>query len=436
MLMLLGNCFAANYAVGPSATGNGSGSDYNNLLAWSSTLTRGNSYYLVDGTYAGKTFSTAVSGTTLITVKKATDSDYGGLSNWSSGLGDGQASFTGGLVVQSSYWVIDGAKGSMSKTASDYGFVTASSNGALSAYNINAVITDITFSHFTGTAPGGDVEKFFFSTDNSSEGVHYLTISHCLANGWSNFQWGTAGYEAADNKNDYWLSEYNVILNGYSSAAQHGEEFNNNYGNCRWWTIRYNWIEGRDSGTGGIVALNAPSGPYYIYGNVFYDITVGDGIIAGVHYSLQAYIYNNAFISCNNRILGSDTGVTGEFRNNVCYNSNAGFQNSTPTNTHNGWWSCSNVTSGTSAYTGTGNPFVNIAAGDFSLTPAAVAAMDAGYTLSSPYTQDWAGTQRGADGEWDRGAIEYVDGEPTPTPVPARSFGGTGTIFYGTGNYR
>ena len=29
---------------------------------------------------------------------------------------------------------------------------------------------------------------------------------------------------------DNWLIEYNVILNGFSSAAYHGEDMNNNYG--------------------------------------------------------------------------------------------------------------------------------------------------------------------------------------------------------------
>ena len=105
VLLIPAICLSANYAVGPSATGNGSGSDYNNLMAWSFTPVRGNTYYLVDGSYGSKTFSTAVSGTTLITIKKATESDYGGLSNWSSTYGDGQAIFTGEVSFRSSYWL-------------------------------------------------------------------------------------------------------------------------------------------------------------------------------------------------------------------------------------------------------------------------------------------------------------------------------------------
>src|SRR5688572_14963159 len=51
---------AATICVGPSATGNGSGADWNNQAAWGSiSFARGNTYYLADGSYSGKTFTTA-----------------------------------------------------------------------------------------------------------------------------------------------------------------------------------------------------------------------------------------------------------------------------------------------------------------------------------------------------------------------------------------
>src|SRR5882672_257443 len=94
--------------VGPSATGNGSGVDWNNLKAWSGTPSRGDTWYLVDGGYAGKTLNTAHSGTTVITIKKATVAEHGGISTgWSDTLGDGQATMPS-LTIQTGYWVVDG----------------------------------------------------------------------------------------------------------------------------------------------------------------------------------------------------------------------------------------------------------------------------------------------------------------------------------------
>jgi len=104
---------AANVCVGPSPSGNGSGSDWNNIAEWSTvTLTRGNTYYLQDGTYGSKTLSIAISGQTYIYLKKARASAYGPTIGWSSTYGDGVATFdTASLTILSDFWDIDGATG-------------------------------------------------------------------------------------------------------------------------------------------------------------------------------------------------------------------------------------------------------------------------------------------------------------------------------------
>ena len=124
--------FAACHAVGPTAAGDGSGSNWSNRMGrLPSTLARGDTYYLADGTYAGYTFSTANSGATRVTVKKAQSYDYGqsaqGCSNdisagWdAASLGNGQAtfsSFNGGPTQ--GYVTLDGngtSKGSGCGTA-------------------------------------------------------------------------------------------------------------------------------------------------------------------------------------------------------------------------------------------------------------------------------------------------------------------------------
>jgi hypothetical protein len=235
------------------------------------SFARGNTYYLADGTYGGKTFSTAASGSTYITIKKATigDAAVEGIAGWNSALGEGQASFTGVCEFTSSYWVFNGVKGSLSRNMADYGFTfTTGTRYVVRVYNLSQAISDVTISHISWTAPSGDVEKHFFQTHNSTKSVARVTISHCFSDGHSNFQWGTSAGLAMDD----WVTEYNIMRRCYSSAAIHGEDLNNNYGNIRNWHIRYNIFETDGPGggpTGCIVVLNGAAGPYYIYGNVF-----------------------------------------------------------------------------------------------------------------------------------------------------------------------
>src|ERR1035437_8996727 len=118
---------AATYCVGPSATGSGSGADWSNLKAWGATPVRGDTWYLETGSYAGKTFNTANSGTTLITIKKAISADHVTDTGWTSGMAN-QATFTDVIQFGSSYWTIDGQVGDGASvmpcdtTASHYGF--------------------------------------------------------------------------------------------------------------------------------------------------------------------------------------------------------------------------------------------------------------------------------------------------------------------------
>lgn len=77
-------CFAANHYILDG--GSGDGSAWNN--AWDdlpATLTRGDTYYIGDGTYGGYTFNDAVSGTDIIYIKKATAGDHGTETGWSRG---------------------------------------------------------------------------------------------------------------------------------------------------------------------------------------------------------------------------------------------------------------------------------------------------------------------------------------------------------------
>ena len=103
---------AADVYVRKGTSGTTNGSDWHN--AYSSlptTLTRGNTYYIADGNYSGYTFNTPVSGTKLITIKKATQADHGSETGWSNSYGDGVAEFSGQLNFTTSHWLFDGVVG-------------------------------------------------------------------------------------------------------------------------------------------------------------------------------------------------------------------------------------------------------------------------------------------------------------------------------------
>ena len=106
---------AANTSVcvAPAATGDGSGTDWNNQAQWSTVaFTRGKTYYLADGTYGSKTLDTAVNGSVYIYIKKATVSAHGTDTGWGSTYGDGVATFdTASLSILSDYWDLDGVTG-------------------------------------------------------------------------------------------------------------------------------------------------------------------------------------------------------------------------------------------------------------------------------------------------------------------------------------
>ena len=109
-LFLIVSVSAANHYVRQGASGNGN--DWSNAYgSLPSTLVRGDTYYVADGSYGGYGFNDADSGTTLITIKKATASDHGTSTGWQSSFGDGQVIFTSTISFSSGYYVLDGQTG-------------------------------------------------------------------------------------------------------------------------------------------------------------------------------------------------------------------------------------------------------------------------------------------------------------------------------------
>lgn len=104
------SAFGATWYVRDGASGSGtSWSDaYDELSSAETAAARGDTIYIADGSYSAVTFNTATSGSTLITIKKATVADHGTETGWSDTYGDGQATIAAQVMFSSSSWVIDG----------------------------------------------------------------------------------------------------------------------------------------------------------------------------------------------------------------------------------------------------------------------------------------------------------------------------------------
>ncbi len=106
-------CNATNPCVYIRPGRRGNGSAWNNALGdIPTTLSRGATYFLADGTYntAGRTFSAGI-GTARITIKKATASDHGAATGWSSTYGDGYAVFSNSIVITADHFTLEGGDG-------------------------------------------------------------------------------------------------------------------------------------------------------------------------------------------------------------------------------------------------------------------------------------------------------------------------------------
>ena len=423
-----------NFYVRSGATGNGSGSDWTNAYtSLPATLQRGATYYVASGSYAGRTFNTAVSGALLITIQGATAASHGTDIGWSNSYsvsaqdGGSAARWTGMLTFTTSYWVFDGSVGSaLDNTPANYGFSfgTGLSQALLigtagSSGGCGSAVSNLTFAHFYGKATTADVEKEFEEGNTYGGVLSNITFSNFLIDGWQGLFMTKSG-GCSSTPYTGWIVQYGVMLNGFSSSANHGEWINPNERAISGLIVRYCIFRGSSGSagmTGTIVANNSDNTGAQIYGNVFDSLVVGNGVISGTSEGNfnNAVVYNNTFINddvaTGNPIGGSGQGTGNIAYNNLFYNMNAsaggGF-----TLDYNTYYSTTNSPTEVHKQTGSGNPFVNLASYNYQLA----AATQAGSTLSSPYNVDSTGATRGGDGTWDRGAYEFSSGGSTPPP--------------------
>jgi hypothetical protein len=377
--------------VRPGASGNGT--DWSNAYgALPSTPTRGATYIVASGDYGGYVFNAAESGTTRITVKKATVNDHGTSTGWLDSYATGQATF-GNLVFATGYWTLDGAYGS-GGDGSSYGMATRMVSGVDTSYvtiqsaDIDGTVDGTTICHIAVTCQGpignipqtaydvgtqtnatNTVMQFVFE-DNCRNGVHVgpgeLIERSYFARAWSSPQWHGEVVDTMDSSNVTF--RYNVV------AQCVGTTCIGNYSMSNW----------------------------DIYGNVFANATGGNGVIgaASAEAIRNTRIYNNTvvnsptfFLYQNNPVsAGGGTGSGNVVVDNLFYNSDSSL-----------------VQNGAGAITSSNNisvsadPFVNLAVGDYHLR----ADTQPGAVLGAPYNVDPDGKLRGGSGVWDVGAFQF-----------------------------
>ena len=422
------------YYVRAGASGANDGSDWNNAYtALPAALKRGATYYVADGDYGSYTFDDVEDGSTLITIKKATASDHSSDVGWNSTYGDGYAQF-GNLVFSSSYWNIDGQTGG-GPDSWDFGHGFRVRSGG-SNIRLNGDISHVALRNI-------DAENNGRYTGNSNENSFYgigaisdITIAYCYFHDVNSVQLLTRGS--------------NRLTLEYSKFARNGASDFDGLHREAWSAsdddnviIRYCIFEDiSNTAVIGLVNGNGNADNWEIYGNVFVATglpDVGISSLVQVKNAGSTALVANNWKFYNNTIVGyymNDSGNVGFYvagggancvaYNNLWYSNRANIIGTSGfTMDYNYYYDNLRLPGGTdinrnepNGQIGVSSPLVNWQSGNYCLN----AATHAGLSLSAPYNRDWYGNIRGADGNWDRGALEFdIDALPqvaAPTITP------------------
>jgi hypothetical protein len=434
-------CLAANHHIRDGASGSTCadwGSNACDVLP--AALTRGDTYYIADGTYPRYVFDDANSGTTTITIKKATIAEHGTETGWLDTYGDGQAvwqddlgtgSFSGVLSAQTGYYVIDGVAGT--GFDNNYGFkinLRATDVRGLRGIRFEAVASlnwTVQYVEINGNQATSEGADHGISW-NSGAGDN-TTISHCKIVGIARVPLIARAVSGITIEHTHfnryaWVGDpTHNTLTSFSrvSAPEDGVDDV---------IFRYNVI--KDGGCGGNTAcstgiLMMDGLRWEIYGNVFYYSQTwpddnNNGLLgtwgSGGSSIDDVKIYNNTFYNQtgggSGRILRVGTATNIIIKNNLFLDLTDGTIFDTADTRDFNWFNNSGEPYGeTNEQDGSGDPFVDKANGDFHLT----AATNAGENLGAPYNTDPDGVTRGADGVWDRGAYEFGSGVARPDPA-------------------
>jgi hypothetical protein len=434
---------AANICVAPVATGDGSGSNWNNRASWANiAFTRGNTYYLMEGSYGGKALNVPASGVTPIAIKKCAvgEPTCTAIAGWQATLGDGEAVFNGTFSIATSYWEINGTTGGgPGAWKSGHGFKWTSNAGTSMEYiSINDGVSNVIVSHakfeqvgnteaVTGRADGiYDAGALLNSRIEYSYFENLGGLPFLLRAGSGNIiQYNYSGNICGMSVKDFNQHCEGLVIHGMGDLH-----------------FRWNFIAESPS-SGGFVKNNTQtSDSVRIYGNVFGN---GFPINCNTGTCTNWRIFNNTFYNVTSGPVGGDGTKTNlMIYNNIIYKANT---SGLPTSQHGYNWyskaspSCSmgglsseNITvlypNNCDAIAEASDPFKNSLGTnpeDMRLAKLIanwpglnVCTLDA-CTGEKKYNTDAFGLVRGKDGVWDRGAFEYQAGTVMIAPTNLRA---------------
>lgn len=445
---------ANHYVLAGGGAGTKDGSDWSNACddftgsCAVASLTRGDTYYVAGGvTYASRTFDTAASGTTLITIQKATGASHGTDTGWLASYGTSVAAW-GVLTFNTSYWTFDGSSGGgPGAWTTGHGFTFSSaacdSSSFISLYD---AMTGFTANHIafsqTGNvdvcSPGGSGFYQVGILSNSTFGYNYFSNLGGLPWGFRHgsgniFQYNYVGHICGESVFDVnWHCEAIVIHNMDD--------------------IHFRWNFFTECPSSGCFVMNATlasdvADSVRIYGNTFLSGgpgTTGVPIACNSQHAANWRIFNNTAVGISTNIISGDcVRDAGNLAyNNILYNGSAVSSFLTGITHDYNYYSkdpaiscqmssganenvCVECSGGCDTITATTDPFVNssgVTPESFRLTAAIagnpgtdVCALDA-CTGEKKYNLDAFGVGRGNGGVWDRGAYSLIRASTTIGP--------------------
>jgi len=413
------------------ATGTNNGSDWNNAyLALPATLIRGHTYYVADGVYLGYTFDDVESGIQKIIVKKAIDTlnGHGTETGWNGAtMGSGRAEF-GQIQFNNDYYEfngsIGGGPGNWKGEIQPLGFYIFTGGKGIRTPQGNLGMTpsfiDISHVEIEGSGVSGN-DLVYLLTNSTDWRFSYMYLHYA----------GRTFYlfRQVDNI----IIERSAGVMSSLGPTLHSEAISSLDSQDN--IIRFNLWEDV-AGTGILVFGDGnyslgngvrDSDNWEIYGNIFYDTGIrdtqgrGNGAVTDWkdNNSSGHKVYNNVFYllrGLNNGVTfkGDSHGPGSLVYNNIHYtfnDSNNDIDVGTTTHNYNVYRTTfPPAQSELNQQLISTDPFVNGANYNFSLVDPN--SISSGIDLNSipgfnPYPSDMYGNVRGADGKWDRGAIEY-----------------------------
>jgi MYXO-CTERM domain-containing protein len=401
---------------------------------WISSFERGRTYYIADGSYRSIKIGDPDDGDQFITLRKATVADHGSDDGWDNSYGDGQAVWGIPVKIAANRIIFDGVEGGgPGSWTSGHGFrmdvpsdtsiqaMQLSDKGGAPSQRVDVdrvTISHVEFAGETPVVPGSD--EGVNATAQDAE-VSNLTIAYCYFH-----DIGSVHIKLA-NTTDV-LVEYNYLARNASSPEHHGQGVRTD--NVQRAVFRYN-VHVDFTGTGFLGFYSPSHRDIDIYGSIFHrtvgsDLGVGNGVItntASDGTSLENIrVHNNTFvnheagnvINFHDPASGETTTENVQVYNNLLFDLGATPAFGRVTDRDHNWFGQPGGTfdepHGQDG--GSSDPLVDWQGGDFGLVAATEAGMDlsdlAGFNDTTPqFHLDMFGNERGLDGLWDRGAIEF-----------------------------